>query len=71
MQGTSTQTSSEEVLKGITKMEKLLGKKKFTELLTDAELVIKPPGKPTLVPESDRRPEINSTASAIEDFKNN
>lgn len=61
----------EEVLKGITKMEKLLGKKKFTELLTDAGLVIKPPGKPTLVPESDRRPEINSTTSAIEDFKNN
>ena len=61
----------EEVLKGITKMEKLLGKKKFTELLTDAGLVIKPPGKPTLVPESDKRPEINSTASAIEDFKNN
>ena len=34
----------EEVLKGVTKMEKLLGKKKFTELLTDAGLVIKPPG---------------------------
>lgn len=53
-------------LLGITEMEKVLGKKKFGELL--AELVIKPPGKPVLVPESDRRPEINSLQSAIEDF---
>ena len=56
------------VLKGITAMEKFVGKKKFTELLKD--LVIKPAGKPTLVPESDKRPEINSAAAAAEDFKN-
>lgn len=54
-------------LLGITAMEKFIGKKKFTDLLS--ELVIKPAGKPTLVPESDKRPEINSTASAVEDFK--
>lgn len=54
-------------LLGITAMEKFVGKKKFAELLKD--LVIKPPGKPTLVPESDKRPEIGSTASAVEDFK--
>jgi hypothetical protein len=53
-------------LMGISAMEKSIGKKTFGELLTD--LVIKPTGKPTLVPESDKRPEINSTASAIADF---
>lgn len=52
---------------GITAMEKVVGKKKFSELLED--LIVKPAGKPTLVPESDKRPEINSLASAEEDFK--
>jgi hypothetical protein len=56
-------------LLGITAMEKLLGKKRFEELL--GEFIIKPPGKPTLVPESDKRPEISSVASAVEDFKEN
>lgn len=54
----------EKTLLGVSKMEKLLGKKQFHELL--CEFVVKPPGKPTLVPESDKRPEINS---AKEDFK--
>lgn len=40
----------------LTAMEKLMGKKKFNEVL--GELIIKPPGKPTLVPVSDKRPEI-------------
>ncbi|WP_017726743.1 DUF2800 domain-containing protein [Halalkalibacterium ligniniphilum] len=51
---------------GISAMEKAIGKKRFKELLS--ELVIKPSGKPTLVPESDKRPELNSVESAVEDF---
>lgn len=54
-------------LLGITAMEKQLGKKQFAELL--GELIHKPEGKPVLVQESDRRPELSSTASAKEDFE--
>lgn len=53
-------------LKSITKMTELLGSDKFNELL--GRFIIKPKGKPTLVPETDERPEIGSTASAISDF---
>jgi hypothetical protein len=45
----------------ITEMEKLMGKPKFTEVLGD--LVIKPPGKPTLVPLSDKRPPMNMSTA--------
>ena len=55
-------------LKTITALEKDLGKKSFNELV--GELIIKPAGKPTLVPESDKRPEWNSADGAVEDFKN-
>ena len=44
----------EKKLLGITKMEKLLGRKKMDELIGD--LIEKPQGAPTLVPESDKRP---------------
>lgn len=54
-------------LKGITAMEKTIGKSQFSNLLAD--LVVKPAGKPTLVPETDKRPEINSTESAQADFE--
>ena len=43
---------------GITAMTKLLGKKKFEELL--GALIEKPQGKPTLVPESDKRPALTN-----------
>lgn len=45
-------------LLGISAMEKLLGRKKFSEVL--GQLVERPPGKPTLVPASDKRPEMTS-----------
>ena len=48
---------------GITAMTRLLGKKKFEEVLGD--LVFKAPGKPALVPESDKRPALSS---AKQDF---
>lgn len=53
-------------LLGITAMEKLLGKKQFCELLEEPGLVIKPPGKPALVPDSDPRPELNSVEADFE-----
>jgi hypothetical protein len=53
-------------LLGITDMEKLVGKKKLAEICKD--LIEKPAGKPTLVPESDRREPINSAAQAAADF---
>ena len=54
----------EKKLIGVTAMSTLLGKKKFEELL--GGLIYKPPGKPALVPESDKRPAMNT---AIDDFK--
>lgn len=53
-------------LNTITAIEKLMGKKRFLEVL--GECVIKPQGQPTLVPETDKRPAISSAASAISDF---
>ena len=52
---------------GITAMTKLLGKKKFEELL--GGLIEKPQGKPTLVSELDTRPEMNLSANAAQDFE--
>lgn len=46
----------EKKLLGITAMTKLLGKKTFDETL--AGLLVKPEGKPTLVPEDDKRPAL-------------
>lgn len=47
----------------MTEMQKLMGKTKFEEIL--GGLIYKPPGKPTLVPDSDKRPAMN-----VSDVKN-
>lgn len=52
-------------LTGITNMENAIGKKEVQRLLGD--YIIKPPGKPTLAPESDKRPVYNSAKA---DFEN-
>ncbi len=46
---------------GVTAMQKLLGKTRFEELL--APYIEKPQGKPTLVPENDKRPAMNTAKS--------
>jgi hypothetical protein len=55
----------EKKLLGITAMRSLLGKKRFEEVL--GGLTYKPPGKPALVPRSDKRPEMNTAKT---DFEN-
>ena len=47
-------------------LEKVLGKPKFAEVA--GAHVVTPPGKPTLVPESDNRPAYNLKPTAEEDF---
>jgi Protein of unknown function (DUF2800). len=54
----------EKKLLGITAMTTLLGKQKFKELLEG--YITKPQGKPTLVPDTDKRPALNM---ATDDFK--
>lgn len=51
---------------GITALEANIGKKEIAKYLNN--LIEKPPGKPTLVSEDDKRPALNSTDAAIKDF---
>lgn len=51
-------------LKTITALEKLVGKKHFSEITEGC--IEKPQGKPVLVPVTDKRPEWQS---GIDDFK--
>lgn len=54
----------EHKLLGVTAMTSLLGRKQFNEIL--GSYVTKPQGKPTLAPESDKRPEMTTIT---DDFK--
>ena len=49
----------------MTEMQKLMGKTEFDKVL--GGLIYKPPGKPTLVPVTDRRPAMN-VSNAMNDF---
>lgn len=49
----------------MTEMQKLMGKKNFEAIL--GSLIYKPPGKPTLVPVTDKRPAMN-VANAMNEF---
>ena len=48
----------------LTAMERLMGKKTFNEVLGD--LVVKPVGKPTLVPDTDKRPALDIHSAQTE-----
>ena len=50
-------------LLSITEMEKMLGKNAFADLL--GGMVVKPSGKPTLVPRSDKREEMTTATNAF------
>lgn len=56
----------EKKLLGVTAMPTLLGKKKFEEIL--GSYITKPQGKTALVPETDKRPAMNTAA---DDFNEN
>lgn len=51
-------------LKSITAIEKTVGKKRFAEVLSD--VVLKPQGKPTLVPIEDKRPAIGHQQAQLD-----
>lgn len=53
-------------LLGITAMEKVVGGKKKLEKICEG-LIVKPPGAPTLVPESDKRPALNTAKTDFEE----
>ena len=58
----------ERKLLGVTAMQKLLGKSRFDELLS--AYIEKPQGKPTLVPECDKRPVMNNAKTDFMEVNN-
>lgn len=56
-------------LNGISDLEKLVGKKRFATLCAD--YITKPQGKPTLVPNEDKRPAYNAASDDFNDININ
>ncbi len=54
-------------LRGIGDLEKLVGRKKLPEVL--GGLIVKPEGAPTLVPETDKRPAMDTVTQAQKEFE--
>jgi hypothetical protein len=58
-----------QTLKSLTQLEKDLGKKVLDKLI--GNLIIKPAGKPALVPDTDERPPYDPNLAAADDFSDN
>ena len=67
--GISSDDIFENNLRSLTALETKLGKNKFAQLLGD--LIAKTPGKPMLVPVTDKRVEFHPLAAAAADFLDN
>ncbi|HWQ74499.1 MAG TPA: DUF2800 domain-containing protein [Syntrophomonas sp.] len=65
--GYDTTVYIKQSLYGIGELEKRVGKKELTSILDG--LIIKPPGSPVLVPETDNRPELNSMEKDFENIE--
>lgn len=63
----TTEIYKPQELRAITDLEKLTGKKQFAAICGD--FIEKPQGKPTLAPESDKRPAIDPLADDFKDVK--
>ena len=63
----TTEIYKPQELRTITELEKLTGKKQFAVIC--GEYIEKPQGKPTLAPESDKRPAIDPLADDFKDVK--
>lgn len=63
----TTEIYKPQELRTITDLEKLTGKKQFAAICGD--FIEKPQGKPTLAPESDKRPAIDPLADDFKDVK--
>ena len=63
----TTEIYKPQELRTITDLEKLTGKKRFAAICGD--FIEKPQGKPTLAPESDKRPAIDPLADDFKDVK--